>query len=270
MKYIAIVISSIFVISLLSISVYAEIPRPQPSPGPEPPCYKKYCSILENLVSSDVSGDNCNNHMTTLQKQVVKLMMNIKNEKGKLRDLAILAINCQNQLDGEYPNGEFYCEIGQSRCAGFAYMSGKFFADPRPAPNQEWMNSGNAWEMYLKNPPYRLWQTYSESIDRYTITDVNQGDGPSIPTKPYGPDTRYASGKTFPFNSLRSGDIVTIKYSAKYFLHAGVVITNPKDCNDKYILNNVGGMILLSKLDKYGNMQGILGKRPIIEVMGSR
>jgi len=109
-------------------------------------------------------------------------------------------------------------------CTAFAETLAQYLGNKIPS------YAGDAWTIYRKNPDFRIYQIYNESIDLYSIRKLKRGGGPSIPDD---------SSDSLP---LITGDIITIPIGKmKYVYHSGVVIVDTKSKpQKKYFIESRG------------------------------
>ncbi|MFH0837298.1 MAG: hypothetical protein V1870_04165 [Candidatus Aenigmatarchaeota archaeon] len=153
-----------------------------------------------------------------------------------------------------------YTEFGM--CTAFAEIMAQYFG------NKIQSYSGDAWNVYRRNLEYRLFQIYPESIDRYSIHQLNHGKGPEIPEMSADdPD-------------LVNGDILTMPLPGgnRYAYHSGVCVKVKKNILEEYkewCLES-RGTIRMNGIEngnitmKFGNSGKNTLIIPIAEVVGDR
>lgn len=140
-------------------------------------------------------------------------------------------------------------------CTAFAETLAQYLGNRIPP------YAGDAWTIYRKNPDFRLYQIYPESIDLYSIRKLKRGGGPSIPD---------SSSDNPP---LSTGDIITMPIGTlKYVYHSGVVITDTKSSPHKKYFIESRGRIAMHEICggniRFQSGSGGFKLIPIAEVVG--
>ena len=148
--------------------------------------------------------------LSTKRQLTVKQLIEHKDDPDALMKLCVAAMKTSNREQGipeQYAEG--YTECG--RCAAFAEAMAQYLGNKIPS------YSGDAWTIFRRNPGFREYQIYADSIDKWSVDELNNGKGPKIP--------EYSTDNP----ELNTGYIAIIPWpgAKQYVYHAGVVILNP-------------------------------------------
>jgi len=183
------------------------------------------------------------------QKTVDELILN-RNNPEVLKSIYIEAVKNDGVKEEE---AKRFTNV--LMCTAFAETLAQYLGNRIPP------YAGDAWTIYRKNPAFRLYQIYPESIDRYGMASLKKGGGPSIPP---------LSNENPP---LVTGDIVTMPLgTSKYVYHSGVVLTDTKSVPPLQYFIESRGEIHLDEIAG-GNIRFLMGEKnfkefPITEVIG--
>ena len=251
------------VITILFLSVFMGVALAKECPNE---CRQLHKKVKQLYKSGNFVNDRCNTDLNDFQKAVLQVLLKVKNN-DELDKMGKLIVNCNEMRELGYSTGnKYFCE-GAYWCSAYAFETAHFFGNKINV-------SGDAWQLYLNNKQFRKWQAYTEDID----TEYSSIPWVSFPWS----DKNKPPNGDFPYNRLKTGDIITIGMSSRgYASHAAVVIKDPVNCNKVYLLDNIGGKVGLNFITSYGNyaelvydprdgFYHLIEENPAIEVLGNK
>lgn len=188
------------------------------------------------------------------RKKVVDELMKSKDNPEEIKRISYEIVKISNRDHG-IPESDATIHSALGMCAGFAEAVAQYLGNDIPS------YSGDAWTMYKRNPRYRRYQLYTDSIDLYRYFRKGS-EGPRLP------DT---SNETPP---LRTGDVVTMPWpgTREYVYHAGTVIVDTKSTPPRKFVLETRGSIRMNEIVAGNILLKTTGSNtktlPIAEVIG--